>query len=52
VNTQNCVCARRTADRRRWFDAPLRRRSHHIEPFELRAKPCYDLVIDRLAYWY
>jgi hypothetical protein len=33
--------------------------SHHfdvermtIEPFDLRAKPRYDLVIDRLAYWY
>jgi len=23
-----------------------------IEPFNLRAKPRYDLVIDRLAYWY
>jgi len=23
-----------------------------IEPFDLRAKPRYDLVIDRLAYWY
>jgi hypothetical protein len=23
-----------------------------IEPFDLRAKPTYDLVIDRLAYWY
>jgi hypothetical protein len=23
-----------------------------IEPFDLRAKPSYDLVIDRLAYWY
>jgi hypothetical protein len=23
-----------------------------IEPFELRAKPRHDLVIDRLAYWY
>jgi hypothetical protein len=23
-----------------------------IEPFDLRAKPDYDLVIDRLAYWY
>jgi hypothetical protein len=23
-----------------------------IEPFDLRAKPHYDLVIDRLAYWY
>jgi hypothetical protein len=23
-----------------------------IEPFSLRAKPRYDLVIDRLAYWY
>ena len=23
-----------------------------IEPFDLRAEPSYDLVIDRLAYWY
>ena len=23
-----------------------------IEPFDLRATPSYDLVIDRLAYWY
>jgi hypothetical protein len=23
-----------------------------IEPFDLRARPSYDLVIDRLAYWY
>jgi hypothetical protein len=23
-----------------------------IEPFDLRYKPAYDLVIDRLAYWY
>jgi hypothetical protein len=23
-----------------------------IEPFDLRARPRYDLVIDRLAYWY
>jgi hypothetical protein len=23
-----------------------------IEPFDLRAKPRYALVIDRLAYWY
>jgi hypothetical protein len=23
-----------------------------IEPFDLRSKPRYDLVIDRLAYWY
>src|SRR6186713_2024539 len=23
-----------------------------IEPFDLRAKPRYNLVIDRLAYWY
>ena len=23
-----------------------------IEPFDLRARPDYDLVIDRLAYWY
>ncbi|HEY1674534.1 MAG TPA: hypothetical protein VGG50_17610, partial [Streptosporangiaceae bacterium] len=23
-----------------------------IEPFSLRDKPRYDLVIDRLAYWY
>ena len=23
-----------------------------MEPFDLRAKPRYDLVIDRLAYWY
>jgi hypothetical protein len=23
-----------------------------IEPFGLRDRPCYDLVIDRLAYWY
>ncbi|HEU4912384.1 MAG TPA: hypothetical protein VFV76_10835 [Actinomycetes bacterium] len=23
-----------------------------VEPFDLRAKPGYDLVIDRLAYWY
>ena len=23
-----------------------------IEPFDLRDKPRYDLVIDRLAYWY
>ena len=23
-----------------------------IEPFELRASPRHDLVIDRLAYWY
>ena len=23
-----------------------------IEPFDLRYKPSYDLVIDRLAYWY
>ncbi len=23
-----------------------------IEPFDLRAKPRYDLVIDRLAWWY
>ena len=23
-----------------------------IEPFDLRAKPRYELVIDRLAYWY
>ena len=23
-----------------------------IEPFDLRYKPRYDLVIDRLAYWY
>jgi hypothetical protein len=23
-----------------------------VEPFDLRAKPTYDLVIDRLAYWY
>jgi hypothetical protein len=23
-----------------------------VEPFDLRAKPSYDLVIDRLAYWY
>ncbi|ALG11395.1 ATP-grasp domain-containing protein [Kibdelosporangium phytohabitans] len=23
-----------------------------VEPFDLRAKPRYDLVIDRLAYWY
>src|SRR6266542_2728837 len=23
-----------------------------IEPFDLRAEPRYDLVIDRLAYWY
>ncbi|MBV8948923.1 MAG: hypothetical protein JOZ95_26115, partial [Solirubrobacterales bacterium] len=23
-----------------------------IEPFDLRARPTYELVIDRLAYWY
>ncbi len=23
-----------------------------IEPFDLRAKPRYDLVVDRLAWWY
>ena len=23
-----------------------------IEPFDLRDKPRYDLVVDRLAYWY
>jgi len=23
-----------------------------VEPFDLRAEPSYDLVIDRLAYWY
>jgi hypothetical protein len=23
-----------------------------IEPFDLRDRPRYDLVIDRLAYWY
>ncbi|MEP6762310.1 MAG: hypothetical protein ABJA93_13220, partial [Sporichthyaceae bacterium] len=23
-----------------------------IEPFDLRQQPLYDLVIDRLAYWY
>ena len=23
-----------------------------IEPFDLRSKPRYELVIDRLAYWY
>ena len=23
-----------------------------IEPFDLREKPRYELVVDRLAYWY
>jgi hypothetical protein len=33
-------------------DHTLRTERITIEPFDLRAKPRYDLVIDRLAYWY
>jgi hypothetical protein len=33
-------------------DHRLRTERITIEPFDLRAKPRYDLVIDRLAYWY
>ena len=42
----------RSGHRRRRRRAPLRRERITIEPFDLRAKPRYDLVIDRLAYWY
>ena len=45
---------------RRLGPGPRRARREHafdvervtIEPFDLRDKPRYDLVIDRLAYWY
>jgi len=38
----------------------MRRAPHHrilteritMEPFDLRYKPRYQLVVDRLAYWY
>jgi hypothetical protein len=33
-------------------DHAMRTERITIEPFDLRAQPRYDLVIDRLAYWY
>ncbi len=39
----------RTAD---GAEHTLRTERITIEPFDLRAEPPYDLVIDRLAYWY
>src|SRR5690349_10582302 len=39
----------RTAD---GAEHTLRTERITIEPLDLRAEPCYALVIDRLAYWY
>ncbi len=36
----------------RGVEHTLRTERITVEPFDLRAKPRYDLVIDRLAYWY